>query len=174
MPRKFGGRRRVVMERITNQRRVSVTFAKRYSGIFIKVRDLCTLCGVKLAILLLSPTLKPYSLGVPNVDAVVNLFLGQNHVLPCSTTSHHKEFLREIKIKELNTHLTNILGHLECLKKAEKELNKKRDESQENGWWGAPIENLGIEELEQLKVAMLELKVPGSILSARTPHGLIL
>lgn len=38
------------------------------------------------------------------------------------------------------------------------EFKRIRNERQEDCWWDAHIENLGVEELDKLKVAMLEMK----------------
>lgn len=159
MPRKSYGCQKIKIEKIAKESSLSVTFSKRRFGLFKKVSDICTLCGVELAIIVLSPTRKKlYSFGNPSVEVIVDCFMGESPDPPKSRTSEIMECIRNSNIEELNTQLTNMLGQLESEKKVSKELKKIRKESQENCWWDAPIEELGMEELEQLKVVMLELK----------------
>ncbi|KAI7999778.1 Agamous-like MADS-box protein AGL62 [Camellia lanceoleosa] len=47
---------------------------------------------------------------------------------------------------------------LEAEKKRGEELNKMRKASQDAFWWEAPVSELGLQQLEQLKVAMEDLK----------------
>ncbi|MFS7994631.1 hypothetical protein Hanom_Chr12g01108291 [Helianthus anomalus] len=65
---------------------------------------------------------------------------------------------RNANVQELRTHLTNLLKQLEHEKKVCEEIHKIRIENQKNNWWDKPIEDLGLADLEKLKVAMLELK----------------
>nr|GLL45506.1 agamous-like MADS-box protein AGL62 [Ipomoea trifida] len=51
-----------------------------------------------------------------------------------------------------------ILSQAELEKKRGEELTKMRKESAGKWWWESPVGELGLEELEQLKVAMEELK----------------
>ncbi|CAI9770048.1 unnamed protein product [Fraxinus pennsylvanica] len=65
---------------------------------------------------------------------------------------------RNANVRELNMQLTNMLSQLEAEKKCSEELSKIRKASQGTCWWEAPINDLRLEELEQLKAAMEELK----------------
>ncbi|GMP74264.1 hypothetical protein CsSME_00031727 [Camellia sinensis var. sinensis] len=47
---------------------------------------------------------------------------------------------------------------LEAEKKRGEELNKMRKASRDGCWWEAPVSELGLQQLEQLKVAMEDLK----------------
>ncbi|KAI3793477.1 hypothetical protein L1987_36096 [Smallanthus sonchifolius] len=159
MPRKREGRQRIEIVRITKQSSSSVAFSKRRFGIFKKASELCTLCGVQIAIIVLSRNRnKVYSFGDPGVETIVNRFLERSPDLPRSRTSQFMEHLRNANIQELYTQLTNMLGQLESEKDAGEELHKIRKENEEKYWWDAPIQDLGLAELEQLKMAMLELK----------------
>ncbi|CAI9770053.1 unnamed protein product [Fraxinus pennsylvanica] len=65
---------------------------------------------------------------------------------------------RNASVRELNMQLTNILSQLESEKKCGEELSKIRKASQGTCWWETPFNKLRLEELEQLKEAMEELK----------------
>lgn len=61
-------------------------------------------------------------------------------------------------MRELTNQLTEALNQLEAEKKRGEEINKMRRESKERCWWDGPIDGLGLGQLEQLKVAMEDLK----------------
>ena len=54
--------------------------------------------------------------------------------------------------------LTQVLNQLEAEKKRGEILSQMRTASQNQCWWEAPINELSLPELEQLKVSMEELK----------------
>jgi hypothetical protein len=70
--RKGKDRRKIEMKKMSNQSNLHVTFSKRRSGIFKKASELSTLCGVDVALVVFSPSGKPFSFGRPNVDTVVD------------------------------------------------------------------------------------------------------
>ncbi|AES62808.1 MADS-box transcription factor family protein, putative [Medicago truncatula] len=74
---------------------LQVTFSKRRSGLFKKVSEFCTLCGVDVALVVFSPSEKVFSFGHPNVD-----------------TAH-----RSAKVCELNVELIQINNTLDEEKK---------------------------------------------------------
>ncbi|CAI9273388.1 unnamed protein product [Lactuca saligna] len=159
MPRQNKGRQKIEMKRITNESNLLVAFSKRYAGHFKKASELCTLCGVEMAIIIFSPTKKVFSFGHPYVQSVLDHFLEQSH--PSRSRSRAYQLVqhyRNSNIQELNMHLTNLLGQLEAEKKTSEELKKIRNVRQEDCWWDAPLEILRVEELEILKDAILELK----------------
>ncbi|KAL7236225.1 hypothetical protein ACSBR1_019478 [Camellia fascicularis] len=65
---------------------------------------------------------------------------------------------RNANVRELNLHLTEALDTLEAEKKKGEELNKMRKDSRDKCWWEAPVSELGLQQLEQLKVAMEDLE----------------
>ncbi|KAI3746033.1 hypothetical protein L6452_08448 [Arctium lappa] len=157
MPKLTKGRQKMEMAKITDERSLAVTFSKRYSGLFKKASELCTLCGVDIAIIIFSPTKKAFSFGHPCVETILDRYLAQNPRLN-SGMSQFLEFHRNANTQELTKQLANILGQLETEKKTGEELDKIRQVNQDRFWWEAPIDTLGLEQLEQLKAAMLELK----------------
>ena len=54
--------------------------------------------------------------------------------------------------------LTQLTNQLEAEKKRGEALNRMRKAGQAEHWWEAPIEGLGLQQLEQLKGSLEELK----------------
>jgi hypothetical protein len=63
--RKGKGRQRIQMKKMSNESNMLVTFSKRRSGLFKKASELCTLCGVDVALVVFSPSEKAFSFGHP-------------------------------------------------------------------------------------------------------------
>lgn len=156
MPRKTTGRQKIEIKKITDESNLLVTFSKRHSGLFKKASELSTLCGLEMALIVFSPTKKVYSFGHPSVQHILDRFLHQNP--PSPFTSQLVQHYRNAKIQELNVKLTILLGQLEAEKKISQELNKLRNARKKVCWWDAPLDYLGVEALEILKVATLEMK----------------
>ncbi|PWA39275.1 transcription factor, MADS-box [Artemisia annua] len=85
-------------------------------------------------------------------------YFGQNREATTSSTFVRMEELHKVKIEHLTVELTNLLAQLESKKKVGEQLKMTWKENQEKNWWTAPIENLGLEELEHLKPIMSMLK----------------
>ncbi|CAN1816143.1 Agamous-like MADS-box protein AGL62 [Linum perenne] len=109
MERTNKGRQRVEMVKMMKDSNRQVTFSKRRSGLFKKASELCTLCGVDIAIIVFSPGQKVFSFGHPSIQAIVDRFLAKK------------------------------LSQSQC-------------------WWEAPIEELGLDQLRDLKTSLQELK----------------
>ncbi|GMP38664.1 hypothetical protein CsSME_00009821 [Camellia sinensis var. sinensis] len=157
MARKSKGRQKIEITRMSKESNRLVTFSKRRSGLFKKASELCTLCGAELAIIVFSPAKKAFSFGHPCVDTIVDRFLSRN-TQPNSGSLQLVEAHRNANVRELNLHLTEALDTLEAEKKKGEELNKMRKDSRDKCWWEAPVSELGLQQLEQLKVAMEDLK----------------
>ncbi|KAL7212795.1 hypothetical protein ACSBR2_015472 [Camellia fascicularis] len=157
MERKGKGRRKIAMTRMSNDSNRMVTFSKRRFGLFKKASELCTLCGVEIAIVVFSPGKKAFSFGHPCVDTVVDCFLSRNSP-PNSGSLQIDKAHCNANVSNLNLQLTETLDKLEAEKKRGKELNKMRKASRDRCWWEAPVSELGLQQLEQLKVAMEDLK----------------
>ncbi|KAI9200327.1 hypothetical protein LWI28_006078 [Acer negundo] len=63
--KKTKGRQKLEMKRVEDEAKREVTFSKRKKGLFNKASELCELCGVEVALILLSPHLKPFTFGHP-------------------------------------------------------------------------------------------------------------
>ncbi|XP_038693000.1 agamous-like MADS-box protein AGL62 [Tripterygium wilfordii] len=151
------GRQKIAIAKIPKKNHLQVTFSKRRAGLFKKASELCTLCGVEVAIIVFSPANKAFSFGHPEVESIMDRFLSRNPT-PDSGTRQLLEAHRNANVRELNMQLTQLLNQLEVERKRGEELDKIRKVSQSQCWWEAPIEKLGLQELEQLKSAMEELK----------------
>ena len=151
------GRQKIEIAKIQKKNHLQVTFSKRRSGLFKKASELCTLCGANVVIIVFSPSGKVFSFGHPDVETIVDRFLTYNP-LPEPNGLHLIEAHRNASVRELNMQLTQVLNQLEAEKKRGQILNQMRRASQNHCWWEAPINELSLPELEQLKVSMEELK----------------
>ncbi|KAL8245938.1 hypothetical protein R6Q59_007154 [Mikania micrantha] len=145
------------MARMEKESNLLVTFSKRRSGLFKKASELCILCGLDIAIIAFSPGKKVFSFGHPSVEMIVDRFVTQN-APHYSSTSQLVEAHRNANIHELNRQLSYEMNQLEFEKNKSEELAKIRKQGVDNHWWEAPIESLGLEELERLMMAMGWLK----------------
>ncbi|XP_009624642.1 agamous-like MADS-box protein AGL62 [Nicotiana tabacum] len=75
-----------------------------------------------------------------------------------NSSLHLVDAHRNASVRELNLQLTQILAELEIEKKRGESLDQMRETSQSQYWWEAPISQLGLHELEQLKESMEVLK----------------
>ncbi|XP_022762222.1 agamous-like MADS-box protein AGL62 [Durio zibethinus] len=158
MGKKCLGRQKVEMEKIKNESNLQVTFSKRRSGLFKKASELCTLCGTEIGILAFSPGNKVFSFGHPDVGTVVDRYLSSNPP-ETSATSQLIEAHRNVNVRELNMHLTEVVSQLEAERIRAEKLNQMSKASQNNqNWWGARIEELSLPQLQRLKSSLGELK----------------
>ncbi|XP_074361203.1 agamous-like MADS-box protein AGL61 [Apium graveolens] len=71
------GRQKIKIAKIERKNHLQVTFSKRRSGLFKKASELCTLCGVEIAIIVFSPAGKVFSFGHPNVEGIIDRFFNE-------------------------------------------------------------------------------------------------
>ncbi|KAL6563228.1 hypothetical protein OROHE_005815 [Orobanche hederae] len=152
------GRQKIKIVKIEVKNHLQVTFSKRRSGLFKKASELCTLCGVEIAIIVFSPAGKVFSYGHPNVELIVDRFLARNPARNTNNPFHFVEAQRNANVIELNLQLGQYLNALEVERKRGKNLDSMRKTDHSQYWWEAPVNKLGLDELEQLKDAMEELK----------------
>ncbi|KAJ9691380.1 hypothetical protein PVL29_013534 [Vitis rotundifolia] len=122
------GRKKIEIRKIEKKSSLKVTFSKRRTGLFKKADDLCVLCGAEAAVIVFSPGGRAFVFGHPTADAVIDRFLGRD--------------------TDTSSRAVAILGG--C----------GRAEVKEAGgfWWDAPIENMGLNELEQFKGSLEKLR----------------
>ncbi|XP_030941715.1 agamous-like MADS-box protein AGL61 [Quercus lobata] len=151
------GRKKTGCTKILSKSHRHVTFSKRRSGLFKKASELCTLCGAEIAIVVFSPAGKIFSFGHPNVEPILDRFLTGN---PNLGSKKHQliEAHQNANVRELNNYLTQIINQVEAEKKYGEALDHMRRANQRQCWWDAPINELGLHELEQLRVSIEELK----------------
>jgi hypothetical protein len=145
------------MKKMSNESNMLVTFSKRRSGLFKKASELCTLCGVDVALVVFSPSEKAFSFGHPNIDTVIDRYLSQ---VPLQTTPTMQfiEAHRNANLCELNAQLTELNNKLDDEKKRGDELSLLRKETEAQFWWACPNDGMNRAELEFLKKALEELK----------------
>ncbi|KAI9123936.1 hypothetical protein K1719_005236 [Acacia pycnantha] len=169
------GRQKIPIEKIPKKSNLQVTFSKRRSGLFKKASELCTLCGVEIAMIVFSPANKAFSFGHPGVESIIDRYLvtlarksSHNFVAASSssssstsiiTTSVHHQRNSSNVICNLNMQLTQVVNQLEIEKKRGEELDRTRKVKQREFWWECPIDEIGsVDQLQQLRIAMEELK----------------
>ncbi|XP_043692815.1 agamous-like MADS-box protein AGL62 [Telopea speciosissima] len=153
------GRQKIEIKRINCEFSRQVTFSKRRAGLFKKASELCTLCGAEIAILVFSPAGKVFSFGHPNVESIVDRFLNENNSPPETAALPLVEAFRGASVCELNQQYTQVLNLMEIEKKRAETLYQSTPEAKQGEpWWEAPIENMGLHELQKLMIFMEELK----------------
>ncbi|GAB4838423.1 hypothetical protein Ancab_027957 [Ancistrocladus abbreviatus] len=153
--KKGKGRQRLEMVKLEKENHLQVTFSKRRSGLFKKASELCTLCGAEAAIIIFSPGQKPFSFGHPSVDVVVDRYMATNPFTNIGANSAH----HSATLDELNMEFDLCNDELQFERKRSEALNEMKKATYGQFWWEAPVEELGLQQLEELKVAMEELKV---------------
>ncbi|KAL6288940.1 hypothetical protein Pyn_26372 [Prunus yedoensis var. nudiflora] len=157
------GRQKIPIAKIAKSSNLQVTFCKRRSGLFKKASELCTLCGVEIAIVVFSPANKPFSFGHPHVESVLDRFLGtpKSSIDSDFTSQQGQDYMSGSSVHELNMVFTQTQNHLEAEKKRGQELDEMSKAGQGSSrrcWWENPIDEMGLHELEMMKAAMKELK----------------
>uniref|UniRef100_A0A803NPI8 MADS-box domain-containing protein n=1 Tax=Cannabis sativa TaxID=3483 RepID=A0A803NPI8_CANSA len=149
------------MRRIENESNLQVTFSKRRYGIFKKASELCTLCGVELAIIVFSPGNNVFSFGHPNVRLIIDRYMNPENYsrmtaqANLSGTFQLIEAHRNADIRVMNQHLNLLTDQWDVVRKQNFEL--KQDYNRH--WWEFPIESFyDMSRLEQLKLAMEMLR----------------
>ncbi|XP_019433133.1 PREDICTED: agamous-like MADS-box protein AGL62 [Lupinus angustifolius] len=156
-PRRSKGRQKIEMKKMTKESNLQVTFSKRRNGLFKKASELCTLCSAQVALVVFSPANKVFSFGDPCVDTIVDRY--QMRTLPQNLGyMHFLEAHRNANVQELNAQMNRICQDLDIEKKCNEALAKKRKEARDQFWWAAPIEEINGDRLEQLKLALENLK----------------
>ncbi|XP_043710086.1 agamous-like MADS-box protein AGL62 [Telopea speciosissima] len=154
------GRQKIEIKRINCEASRQVTFSKRRAGLFKKASELCTLCGAETAILVFSPAGKVFSFGHPTVESIVERFLTEKNPQQEATALPLVDAHRGASVRELNRKYTEVLNLMETERKRAEALNQLNPEvTQSVPWWEAPIENMGLLELNHLKIFMEELKM---------------
>jgi len=154
------GRQKIKIEKIAKKSHLQVTFSKRRAGLFKKASELSTLCGVDIAMIVFSPAQKAFSFGHPSVDSMMHRFLNGSPPPPPPSSGLHQliETRRDANVHEQNMQLTQILNQLEAEKKNGEVLDQMRKVNRSQCCWEAPIEELELHKLEQLRGALEELK----------------
>lgn len=136
------------MKLIKNEADRNITFAKRRSGIFKKASEISTLCGAQVGVVIFSSSGKPLSYANPSIESIANRFLNQPE--EDDETHPFMEIHRRMRLEKANKEYNQLKTDLEAVKEKGKELKRLANErEEEKGWWEAPIDELGMEELEE-------------------------
>ncbi|XP_050891408.1 agamous-like MADS-box protein AGL62 [Lathyrus oleraceus] len=156
--RKGRGRKKTEMKKMSNESHLQVTFSKRRSGLFKKASELCTLCGVDIALVVFSPSEKVFSFGHPDIYTVIDRYL--SHISPQNNdTMQFIETRRCANVRELNAQLTQINNTLDVEKKLCDELSRIHKAVEAQFWWACPFDGMNMAQLELLKKAFEQLKI---------------
>ncbi|KAL8120531.1 hypothetical protein AgCh_017640 [Apium graveolens] len=139
---------------MTNESNLLVTFSKRRTGLFKKASELCTLCGVKIAIIVFSPGQKNvFSFGHPNLELVIDKFITPHDSNPDADSG-----VLQFVDPELNGRLSMLQDQFESQTTRGDIFENERRQRQVVDWFEAPIEHLGFEQLQMMKYGLTELK----------------
>ncbi|KAM3282235.1 hypothetical protein P3S67_025880 [Capsicum chacoense] len=123
------GRQKIQIAKIEVKNHLQVTFSKRCSSLFKIAIELCTLCGVEIAILVFSPARKFFSLGHPNVESLIDRFILRNNTNNNPIANNSLQLVeahRNANVCGLNFQITQILGEVEIEKKRGEPLDQMR------------------------------------------------
>ncbi|KAL1819800.1 hypothetical protein DCAR_0416114 [Daucus carota subsp. sativus] len=153
--KKTQGRRKIDMKKIDDRNSLQVTFSKRRTGLFKKASELCVLTGAETALIVESPGGRVFAFGHPNVDSVVDSYLGGSSVKSPENALINRD---EVKFTRMNDKFNQ--EYLEISKKLEDEKAKKVDDDVEGGpfWWEQPFDEFELGELEKYIESMEALK----------------
>lgn len=158
-PRKTSrGRQKIEMAKIKNNMSLQVTFSKRYKNLYKKANELGVLTGAEVAIVGFSPKNKPFSFGCPNLSSVLNKY---ENLEPLSESSNPTKKDDDFGVKSSLQRMNEEIMSLEDkLKEARKhgQVMDARIKQREKQWWEAPVEDLTLEQLDQFKMMLLDLK----------------
>ncbi|XP_065866566.1 agamous-like MADS-box protein AGL62 [Euphorbia lathyris] len=152
------GRQKIELKKIENESSRFVSFSKRKSGIFRKATEISTLCGAEIAVIIFSQHGKVFSYGEPEVDMLLDRYLGTQEAGSSSSQSQSSQS-QTTTVEEHE--YWKALAKKEELKRALEMAESNRNLMNNNGggfWWESPIETMGKEELEGFKKSLEELK----------------
>nr|GMD34582.1 agamous-like MADS-box protein AGL61 [Ipomoea batatas] len=102
------GRQRVPLARIENEVQRLVTFSKRRTGLFKKASEMSTLCGTEIAMVVFSPTGKPFSFGNPDMNTVLTKYFGEIPNIEANVPEHIIRAHRDAKMRAMTSQI-NVL-----------------------------------------------------------------
>ncbi|XP_074323729.1 agamous-like MADS-box protein AGL62 [Apium graveolens] len=100
---------------------------------------------------------KVYSFGHPNLELLIDKFIIPQDANPVAESGVLDQVDPPI-LAELNGHLSMLHDHLETERTSAERLEKERSQRPEVDWFEAPVENLGLEQLQMLKSGLTGVK----------------
>nr|GMD74269.1 agamous-like MADS-box protein AGL61 [Ipomoea batatas] len=138
------GRQRVSLARIENDVQRHVTFSKRRTGLFKKASEMSTLCGTEIAMVVFSPSDKPFSFSNPDMNTVLTKYFGENPRTEANVAEHIIRAHQDAKMRAM----TSQINVLEALIDEEMLVDQALREAEK----GRPsISDLQLPELQSMK-----------------------
>uniref|UniRef100_A0A7N0TVP9 MADS-box domain-containing protein n=1 Tax=Kalanchoe fedtschenkoi TaxID=63787 RepID=A0A7N0TVP9_KALFE len=141
--KKSKGRGKIEMRKMEKESNMLVTFSKRKSNLLKKANELCTLCGVKCAIVVFSPAGKVFSFGHPSVDQVTDRYLNgilnptpsppPPNQVPQNPSEGQHQAGTDI-VQTLSAELSKLTSLLEASKKHGQALDERRAARMATNW----------------------------------------
>ncbi|XP_028099147.1 agamous-like MADS-box protein AGL29 [Camellia sinensis] len=133
------GKEKIEIKRVEKEGQRMVTFSKRRHGLFNIARQLRSLTGANIAILIFSPTGRPYTHGKPSFDALVDRYLnttaaaGEKAEEGCeaAAANHHR---LSSWLDALQFDASDSIEDLEILRKGLEEIAAKVAEKIDDGF----------------------------------------
>ncbi|KAH7838016.1 hypothetical protein Vadar_021041 [Vaccinium darrowii] len=155
--KKTKGRQRIdTLKRCKREEDRHITFSKRRTGLYKKGSELCTLCGTQLAILIFSPSGKPFSFAHPNVEVIARRVL-ENNPRSNENSDGVMDAYRRNRINELNEKLTIVSQEEEDEKERGMKLGQMTKARQNELLCEQKIDELGDYNFLNMKDFLLEL-----------------
>ncbi|KAJ1376497.1 hypothetical protein SESBI_49894 [Sesbania bispinosa] len=151
--KKTTGRKKIEIKKLDKDSNKQVTFSKRRAGLFKKASELCILCNVHAAIIVFSPADKLFCFGQPNPETILTRYLNGNADFePTKSTG------KSVSYEEHNRQYEEAIKTLETEKKNLSEIESLAKVWDRGNWWNEPIDEMGIDQLEQFMISINELR----------------
>ncbi|XP_022749235.1 agamous-like MADS-box protein AGL29 [Durio zibethinus] len=152
------GRQKIQIKKLEDESSRQVTFSKRRNGLFKKASEFCVLCRANIGIIAFSPKGKPFCFGHPNVDIMLDRCLRGNPTLHVQDGGDSAASGITLCFVEFNEEFQEAWEKLQEEKNRIKEIEQEKEERKNEGefWWDEPIDNMGVQELEEYVKAMEE------------------
>ncbi|GAV66605.1 SRF-TF domain-containing protein, partial [Cephalotus follicularis] len=148
------GRQKIEIKKIEKVSHRQVTFSKRREGLFKKAGEISILCGAQTAVIVFSESEKAYSFSNPDIEIVLNRYVNANS----SFENQGSTIDDPHRFADRNDEYNEALMELEEEKKIAKEIKETKKDNDIGDWWNMPIDDMGIEELEEYVEAMVVFK----------------
>ncbi|KAK2965596.1 hypothetical protein RJ640_008437 [Escallonia rubra] len=148
------GRQKIEIKKVEKPSQLHVTFSKRRAGLFRKAGEISALCGGEMAVLVRSPANKVYAFGHPSAESILDRYAASRP--PGQPDAHANASVDDQpgKAKYLEAK-----AKLEAEEAREKRIKEVMGGAGGNGlWWEAPIDKLGLDELEKYTAALEALQ----------------
>ncbi|XP_042467484.1 agamous-like MADS-box protein AGL61 [Zingiber officinale] len=152
------GKRKIEIKRIEKEEARQVCFCKRRASLFKKANELSLLCGAQLAVVVFSPSGKPFSYGHPSVDSILDRFSCRPSPPPSCLLPPHP-FVHPV-IHALCRQESELREQLEAERRRKEELEEvlRRPWGPVADLLNEDLEELGLPELDKLRTALVQIR----------------